>query len=180
MFSIYQLYCMNNMKLPFKIKRSTWGNTNITVDRVDNFHFSAKDWRCDAYTLSSDYDAPLDEKTGVKLISCGGNYSWSFTEKDHDPDLIKPYREYNRPKSEKGLTVQNAGKTYSCRHCKRTIEKGTSYEKYSVRSAGKLGAIKEAFCIGCRDKLREVHFGKRAEEVNFSEILAAWGKGVLV
>lgn len=185
MFSIYELYCMNGMKVPFTIRRSTWGNLTITVDHVENFHYSARDWRCDAYTKSEDY-SDLSYGTvyrnGVymRVIGCGGNYCWQFVDQVHNPELIKPYREYNRPKSDKGITVQKAGKDYICRFCNSVIPKGVQYEKYTVRHARKLGSIKEVFCIGCRDKLREKHFGKPFSEIKFKELLDAWDDGILV
>lgn len=185
MYSIYQLYCMNGMKTPFEIKRRTWGNMTITVDHVDNFHYSAGDWRCDAYTGSEHYEdwsygtVTRDGKE-MRVIGCGGNYSWTFASKKHDESLIRPYREYDRPKSEKGLTVLKAGKNYVCRHCRSPINRGEPYERYAVRHAGKLGQINEVFCVGCRDKLREAHFDKPAGEVKFSEIMDAWKGGVLV
>lgn len=185
MYSIYQLFCMNGMKTPFTIKRSTWGSLTITVDHVENFHYSAGDWRCDSYTKSESYtDLSYGTKNcnGVEMrvIGCGGNYSWQFTDQFHDEELIKPYREYNTPKSSKGLTVQKAGKSYTCKFCSSPIPKGVQYEKYAVRYAGKLGAIKEVFCLGCRDKLREKHFGKPAGDIKYTEVQDAWNKGILV
>jgi RNase P subunit RPR2 len=185
MYSIYQLYCMNEMKTPFLIKRNTWGNMTVTVDLVDNFHFSAKDWRCDAYTKDEmytdfGYGTSIRGNDVFKLIGCGGNYSWLFANKSHDENLIRPYRESTKPKSQNGLTIQKAGKNYTCKYCNASIIKGNAYEKYQVRNAGKLGAIKEIFCVGCRDKLREFHFQKPASEIKFAEILIAWNNGVLV
>lgn len=185
MYSIYQLFCMNGMKTPFTIKRSTWGCLTITIDYVDNFHYSAGDWRCDSYTVSEDYtDLSYGTKNcngvDMRVVGCGGNYSWQFANQFHNEELIKPYREYNRPKSDKGITLQKAGKNYTCRFCSSLIPKGDRYEKYTVRYAGKLGSIKEVFCLGCRDKLREKNFGKPASDVKYTEIQDAWNKGILV
>ena len=185
MYSIYQLFCMNGMKTPFTIKRATWGNLTITVDHVKNFHYSAGDWRCDAYTQSENYknfSYGTEDCGGVEMrvIGCGGNYCWQFVDQIHNEELIKPYREYNRPKPNKGVTLQKAGKEYTCRFCCNLIPKGEVYEKYAVRYAGKIGPIKEVFCVGCRDKLREQHFGKPAADIRYTEIQDAWNKGVLV
>ncbi|MED6316587.1 MAG: hypothetical protein VYA60_05025 [Pseudomonadota bacterium] len=185
MYSIYQLYCMNGMKTPFTIKQTRWGNLEITVDHVDNFHYSAGGWRCDAYTksedyMSSSYGTANRADVKMKVIGGGGSYKWQFVDQPHNEELIKPYREYDRPKSVKGVTVQKAGKKYICGFCKSDIPKGDQYERYNVRHARKLGAIKEVFCVGCRDKLREKHFGKPANEIKYGEILDAWDNGILV
>lgn len=185
MYSIYQLFCMNEMKTPFLIKRNTWGNMTISVDLVENFHYSAKDWRCDAYTLDEKYtdygygSINRGDKT-YKVIGCGGNYSWQFVDKEHDENLIRPYRESSKPKSVNGLTIQSAGKAYSCKHCQSLISQGTPYERYRVTQAGKLGQINEVFCIGCRDKLRQIYFNKPANEIKFADLLDAWNKSILV
>lgn len=99
---------------------------------------------------------------------------------NHNEALIKPYREHHRPKSDKGLTIQKANKFYTCNFCKAMIIKGIQYEKYTMRDAGRLGAIKATFCIGCRDKLREHYFGKSASEIKYRELLEAWDHGILV
>ncbi len=182
MYSIYQLYCMNNKKLHFKVRRNTWGNLTVTVDRIENIHYSAKDWRCDSYTTDSSYDnfgygeEIINDET-FKTIGCGGNYSWSFAEDiEYNKELLpKP-----KDPSIKGLKTQKAGKAYKCYHCKKEISKGQSYERYSMRSAGKFGPINEVFCLGHRDKMREKYFDKPIDDIKYSELIDVWNNGILI
>ncbi|GAB3533094.1 hypothetical protein GCM10027443_17890 [Pontibacter brevis] len=180
MYNIYQLYLMNEKQLPFEIVRFSWGNLKITLDKIDNIRFSAGAWYCDAYTLSEDYkDFGYGKVGDYKEIGCAGNYSWSYA------DETKEYNEDLLPKVEKrhdrGLAFQKAGKDYECYHCKKLIPKGQEYERYSVRSAGKKGMpIKEVFCIGHRDEMREKFFGKPADLIEFKELIEVWDKGKVI
>lgn len=173
---------MNNKILPFKVRRNTWGNMHVTVDRIENIHYSAKDWRCNAFTTSTSYDnygygEELIDGVSCKVIGCGGNYSWKFFDDIGYDESLLP-----QPKnpSIKGLKTQKAGKKYTCYHCKNIINRGDMYERYTMRSAGNVGAINEVFCIGHRTELREKYFERSADDVSFNELNDAWKKGVLV
>ncbi|MFT5298507.1 MAG: hypothetical protein ACI9YH_004555 [Colwellia sp.] len=182
MFSIYQLYCMNNQKLNFRVKRNTWGNLAVTIDRIDNIIYSANDWRCDSYTKNQSYEnygygEIIVNNEVFRTIGCGGNYSWLFAEDiEYDEKLLR------KPKdpSVKGLKTQKARKEYKCYHCKEIISKGQLYERYEMRSAGKFGPINEVFCIGHRDKMREEYFDKSSENIKYQQLIDTWNDGILI
>jgi hypothetical protein len=181
MYNIYQLFLMNHKQLPFNIARSSWGNLIISVDKIDNIRYSAKSWYCDAFTLSETYkDMGYGSAGDYKVIGCAGCYQWLFAddEKEYDESLLPEKAE---KKSIRGLSIQRAGKDYICYYCKKVISKGSEYERYSMRSAGETNMpINEVFCVGHRDEMREKHFSKPIDQINFSELLEAWNEGIII
>ncbi len=180
MYNVYQLFLMNGKKIPFDIKRSTWGNFSITVDKVENIKFSAGAWYCDAFTLSENYEDLGYGKVGkYKKIGCSGCYQWLFTDnkKEYNERLLPQAKQ----KHDRGLTYQKAGKSYKCFYCSREIHKGEQYERYSMRRAGKNNMpINEVFCLGHRDEMREKIFQKPLHEIKYIELLEKWDKEIIV
>ena len=171
---------MKEKKLPFQVKRATWGNLTISVDRIDNIRYSAKAWYCDAYTLSPDYaDQGYGSIGDYKMIGCAGCYQWAFAdpEKVYNEDLLpKVAKQHDR-----GLKFQKAGKDYNCYHCGKQIIKGEQYERYTMRAAGKKNIpINEVFCIGHRDEMREQYFKKPIDKIKFTDLMEVWDKGVII
>lgn len=84
MDNICQLYFKNKKILPFKVRRESWGELTITVDRIENIQKTKNGWFCEAYTLSSEYEA----RNGIikihdeeyKRISCDGCYQWEIVD----------------------------------------------------------------------------------------------------
>jgi hypothetical protein len=180
MYSIYQLYLMNQKKLPFEIKRYSWGNLFITVDKIDNIRYSASSWYCDAYTLSEQYnDSGYGSVDGYKVIGCAGCYQWEFADadKEYNPELLTVAKQHHK----NGLVYKKAAKDYICYYCKKEISKGTNYERYSVKSAGnKAFPINEVFCLGHRDEMREIYFNKPIGKIKFQELIDTWNKGIVI
>jgi len=180
MYNVYQLFKMNNEQLPFKIKRGSWGSFSVTVEKIDNVRFSGGSWYCDAYTKDEAYqDLGYGTVGDYKVIGNAGSYQWAFSEegKFHDENLIpQPKKQHDR-----GLKVQKAGKEYTCYHCKKPISKGQEYERYSMKSAGfENMTINEVFCVGHRDKMREEHFDKPVDEIQFKELIVEWNRGIVI
>ncbi len=180
MYNIYQLFIMNGKTLPFKVKRNTWGNFSITVDKIENIRFSAKAWYCDAYTLSENYDDLGYGSDGkFKIIGCAGSYQWQFLDSDkgYNEELLSQVEK----KHDRGLTYQKAGKNYKCFYCNKEIQKGEKYERYRMRSAGKDNMlINEMFCVGHRDEMREKVFQKSIDDIKYSELMSKWDKGIII
>lgn len=171
---------MNQKKLPFEIKRSSWGNLIITVDKIDNIRFSANAWYCDAFTLSEQYnDSSYGSVGAYKVIGCSGCYQWGFAdiEKEYNLELLPVVKQHHK----NGLVYKKAAKNYICYFCKKVISKGTDYERYSVKSAGNKGfPINEVFCLGHRDEMREVYFNKPIDKIKFQEIIDTWNEGTII
>lgn len=171
---------MNHKQLPFNIVRSSWGNLVISVDKIDNIRYSARSWYCDAFTLSPGYKDMVYGTVGdYKVIGCAGCYQWLFADagKEYDESLLPQVEK----KSNRGLTIQKAGKNYVCFYCKKEIPKGSENERYSMRSAGETNmSINEVFCVGHRDEMREKYFNKPIDQITFSELIEVWDKGIII
>lgn len=180
MFNIYQLYLMNEKKLPFEVKRGSWGNLVISVDKIENIRFSASAWYCDAFTLSESYkDTGYGSVGEYKIIGCAGSYQWGYAdpEKEYRPEKLPVVKQHHK----NGLTYQKAGKEYNCFFCGGTIHKGFEYEKYSMRNAGGSDlTFSVVFCFGHRDQMREKVFGKPIDKIKFPELIDKWGQGIII